>query len=461
MPKFTVAIAGAGLGGLVFAVALQKHAPDVDFHLYEAASELTTAGAGIGIQPRTWFVLKELGLEQALLKFAGNGDTPNLAILERKSDELVGFTFNEIAATESTFTFHRGDLQKVLIDHAGGPERIHLNKQVDSYTQPADPSEKITVHFHDGSTTTCDLLVGADGIKSHVREAMYTQLANAAKVAGRDDEADFLRSCIRAVFSGSFAYRALLEREPAKMTEPYPSTMSHLVLYCGKNRHIVAYPVMQGCALNLVAIVLKLELEGANYEGPWNVDVPKEEVQKIFSGWEREVDDIMQGVRTWNRWAVNVVKKLPTFVDGRVALLADAAHAMTAYQGAGAGQGFEDALLLARLLGQPDVSRDRLSIALKIYDQIRRPVAQDVAARSWETGKTHCFYIPPLDDVTPEMSASGKGITREHLKEIARRAEKLQEWREGTTVAGDLQVALRRLGEELAKVSPPPTKKNL
>ncbi|KAI0643647.1 FAD/NAD-P-binding domain-containing protein [Trametes meyenii] len=455
MPKFTVAIAGAGLGGLAFAVALRKYAPDIDFHLYEATGELATAGAGIAAQPRTWFVLKDLGLEDALLRVAGNGDTPSLPALERKSDEPQGFTFNEIVATENTFTFHRGDLQRVLIDHVGGSERIHLNKQVESYTQSADPSEKITVHFADGTTAKCDLLVGADGIKSRVREAMYTRFSNAAKDAGRDGEAEFLESCIHAVFSGTFGYRALLRRDPAKMSEPYPSTMTNLVLYCGKNKHIVAYPIMQGRVLNLLAIILKPELEGTVYEGPWMVKAPKEEVQEYYIGWEREVDDIMQAVDTWNRWAINVVKKLPTFVDGRVALLGDAAHAMTPYLGAGAGQGFEDAFILARLLGQPDISRNKISLALKIYDQIRRPVAQDVAARSWECGKTHCFYIPQLDGVTPEMSSSGNSITREDLKNVAQRAEKLQEWREGTTIAGDLQVALRFLGEELAKASAP------
>ncbi len=65
---------GGGLCGLVLALALEKYAPDVDYQIYEAAAELTTAGAGIGFQPRTLSVLRELGLEQAVLKIAGNGE---------------------------------------------------------------------------------------------------------------------------------------------------------------------------------------------------------------------------------------------------------------------------------------------------------------------------------------------------------------------------------------------------
>lgn len=64
---------GAGLCGLVLALALEKYAPDVDFQIYESAAELTIVGAGIAFQPRSWYIIKELGLEAAMLKFTGDG----------------------------------------------------------------------------------------------------------------------------------------------------------------------------------------------------------------------------------------------------------------------------------------------------------------------------------------------------------------------------------------------------
>lgn len=90
MPKFTVAIVyvhqhvaivmcaltpcsrGAGLTGLFLAIALDKYAPDIDYRIYESAAELTTAGAGIVLPPRTWYTLQQIGVAQALLEIAGN-----------------------------------------------------------------------------------------------------------------------------------------------------------------------------------------------------------------------------------------------------------------------------------------------------------------------------------------------------------------------------------------------------
>ncbi|KAI0676716.1 FAD/NAD-P-binding domain-containing protein [Trametes maxima] len=446
MPKFTVAIAGAGLGGLVFALALQKYAPDVDFQLYEAAGELTTAGAGIGIQPRTWYVLRELGLEEALLKVAGNGEAPNIPLLHRKSDQHVGITFNKTdSVSERSFPFHRGDLQKVFIEHILDPNRVHLNKRVESYTQPDRSSaEQIVVHFQDGTTAKCDVLIGADGIKSRVRGVMYEQLADAANAAGREDEAAFLRSCGDAVFSGTVAYRGLAKRDPHELVEPRPTNVDHMVL------HLVAYPIAQGQILNLAAVIMYPGQEGTIYEGPWTADVPKEEVLKNYVGWEPEVVSALNDVPSWSKWAINVVKPLPTFVDGRVVLLADAAHSMTPYQGAGAGQGFEDALMLAQLFAQPNVTDQvAIHIALKVYDSIRRPFAQKVAGLSWKSGQLHSLLTSEFEGVTPEMSASGKSVTREQLQIVADTSNGLMDWRKGTTIAGDVQIALHRLREEL------------
>ena len=78
-------ISGAGLGGLLFALTLQKFAPDVEFHIYESAAELAEIGAGVGFQPRTWFVIRELGLDQELQKIAGNGERPSTWMSIRES----------------------------------------------------------------------------------------------------------------------------------------------------------------------------------------------------------------------------------------------------------------------------------------------------------------------------------------------------------------------------------------
>ena len=114
-------------------------------------------------------------------------------------------------AIETAFTFHRADLQKVLLDHVQTSHAIHLCKRLASYT-PTQDEQAVVLHFQDGATATCNVLVGADGIRSAVREAMFTQLARAAQDSGRTEEAAGLKACIPPVLSGYVTYRSLIHK---------------------------------------------------------------------------------------------------------------------------------------------------------------------------------------------------------------------------------------------------------
>ncbi|KAI8984951.1 FAD/NAD(P)-binding domain-containing protein [Trametes punicea] len=452
MPKFTVGIIGGGLTGLVFALSLQKYAPDVDFQVYEAAVELTEIGAGIGFHPRTWYIMRQLGLEEALMKIAGTEQHPALPLLYRKSDQREGLTFSKANDDAENFPFHRAQVQKVFLDHIQDPKRIHLSKRFVSYTLPTGPDGQIEIRFQDGSTATCDVLAGADGIKSTVRANLYTQFADAAQAAGRDDEARLFTSCIAPFFTGTVAYRALIEQGFERKTNAHPFWTDHIVSYCGKNKHVVAFPIAHGRMLNIVAAVVRPDLEDSTYEGPWATKVSKEEITREFVGWEPEVEELVQAVDAsgWSKWAIHAVRNLPTFVDGRVALLGDAAHAMTPHQAAGAGQGFEDAFVLEQLLAHPKVNRDSIPTALKIYDEIRRPFVQHIAALSRQSGQLHSLIAPGLSTITPEISASGEAPSKKQLERIAETIEQLKQWRQGTTIEKDREVALQKLEAQLA-----------
>lgn len=100
------------------------------------------------------------------------------------------------------------------MEHIQTTHPIHLHKRLQSYVQPADAAAPIELQFQDGTTATCDILVGADGVRSAVRSAMYSQLADAALAAGKtEEEAARLRAYGDAVFSGYIAYRTLIRKD--------------------------------------------------------------------------------------------------------------------------------------------------------------------------------------------------------------------------------------------------------
>ncbi|KAI0714577.1 FAD/NAD(P)-binding domain-containing protein [Earliella scabrosa] len=453
MAKFTVAIVGAGMSGLVFAISLRKLAPDVAFDIYEAASELGEIGAGIGVQPRAWAVMQAIGLEDALLKLAGGGERRAVTVTHRKSDQGEGINFSQKEVTETSYTFHRADLQNALLEHLGSAANLHLGKRLVSYIQPGDRNGTacpIELRFQDCAGAVCDVLVGADGVRSAVRGAMYSQLADAAFEAGREQEATALRSHVRPVHSGLVVYRSLIRKEDLSQEEGAHPALNRqgVMLYCGKNKHVVTYLVSQGRAMNVLVDVAEGE-EGTVYEGPWTASARSDEVVKQFSCWEPDVQQIMKHFSPSSKWTIGVVTKLPTYVHGRVALMGDAAHAMTPYQGAGAGQGFEDAYMLAQLLGRPDVDRRTLPDALRAYDEVRRPFSQNVAQCSDMGGKTMQLRSPEFVALTGEESATGDALSPEQLREIGVAIEQASEWRFASTIEEDKVYAFRKLEEAI------------
>jgi salicylate hydroxylase len=266
--------------------------------------------------------------------------------------------------------------------------KIHTSKRLIEYR--VEPSQAITLVFADGSTASADVLVGADGVHSPTRATMYQAFAGHEKF-------------IEPIWCGTYAYRATVDLPKFKSLYPEHQALTQPKIWCGKSKHIVSHPF--GNIINLVCFYTVETGEGTPYDGPWVTDVAPEEVISSYNDWEPDLVQLLAQLEKPSRWAIHVVPPVPFSVSGRVALLGDAAHAMTPHQGVGGGQAIEDAHILGHLLGHPQASIDNIEEILLIYQQIRLPLAQKAAERSRSNGLVYEFSHPdfPLPD-NPSLS---------------------------------------------------------
>ncbi|KAJ7091182.1 FAD/NAD-P-binding domain-containing protein [Mycena epipterygia] len=378
-PKFRVAICGGGIGGLCLAVALSEHA-NIQVDVYEGAGRFREIGAGVMIWARTWRILELLGLASEFAKVTDTPPDPAVGFDYRRSDTVNGFNWNFVAMPYGCIRFHRAHFLDVFVEQL--PEGIaHFGKRLVSYDR--HDSGEIGLAFADGTTTVCDLLVGCDGIKSVVRAQMLHAKAAADAQPG-------LLTLIEPKFTGTIAYRGLIpSTELPSENGVTHRTLGSPMMYCGQNKHIVAYSISQGHVVNFVAFASELDKENMDYGAEWVTDCSKDEMLDCFANWEPEVGQLLERVDKPTKWAIHHLRPLPFFVVDRVVLLGDAAHGMSPHLGAGAGQAIEDAYVLASVLGAATPST--LDAALEAYQQTRLPVANHVLKNSYESGKMYEF----------------------------------------------------------------------
>ncbi|OCH90229.1 salicylate hydroxylase [Obba rivulosa] len=386
-----VAIVGGGITGLAFAIALSKDAPDLNVDIYEATSSFSTIGAGIGMWPRVWEIMEIYGLAEALDQQQG-ANPGDGRFRYRRSDLPSGIQIGE--AKVGVRTYHRADFLQVLLEHVPQHYGTHFSKRLASYDD--DPEQgTVTLRFTDGSSATCDVLVASDGIKSAVRQTMYTRLAEKARCEGATpEEVEILLNHVPATWSGELVYRHLITREDIEKAFPNHPSLNGPTLYMSEHRYIITYPISQGRAFNTGAFIAYPGRYGSIYEGPWTREATQDELRTAFTGCEPAAQVILDLMVRPSVWAINIVPPIPTYTFGRVVLLGDAAHAMRPHQGAGAGQGVEDGFVLAAVLGSPLTTRQTLSVALEAYDKIRRPVVEETIRRSIEMGQSYFLERP-------------------------------------------------------------------
>ncbi|KAJ4474467.1 hypothetical protein J3R30DRAFT_3509303 [Lentinula aciculospora] len=466
--KLRVAICGGGPGGLAHACALAKYS-DISVNIYESAAKFSPFGAGIGIWPRAWNVLCALGLGEDMAKITSvpstsgtgpfhsstvlalNTDCPSVpqSILVhsfsfRKSDQSNGFTFGNMYSRGPLLTFHRAQFQEVLLQHLPPSCRIHHSKRLKSYSQGRHGGP-IRLSFEDGTHATCDVLVGADGIKSAVRNCLLQEYAEVSRDNGQlTGEQKISPRKEYVSWAGSIAYRALIPVE--RLMEDCDKGLLVLpttpTMYIGTDVHMIVYPVSKGKVVNLVLFQFQPESQGIPYHGPWSKEVDESEIFNVarFDSWEPEVKRWLKYVRKPTKWAIHMVVDLPTFISGHAVLIGDAAHSCSPHQGTGAGQAIEDAYFLAELLGDPRTTLNTLTQALKVYDKFRRPWTQETGAKAM----ANCRYFTLHYDDFDFVHADAATVTQK-LHDLTDLMIDEWKWCWTTTVEDSLKLALSQL----------------
>ena len=370
--KKTIAIIGAGLGGAAAATTLQQAGFDVT--VYEQAPAFTRLGAGIHMGPNVLKIFRRMGIEKQLEAL---GSHPEYWFSrDEKGEYLSRIKVGGQEYGASYITVHRGDLHALqmstLKEHT-----VQFNKHLASIEEVENG---VRLQFADGTETLADIVIGADGINSRVREHLLGAEA--------------------PDYSGWVAHRALIK---ASALEKYDLKFEDCVKWWSHDRHLmVYYTTAKRDEYYFVSGVPQAEWEGGS-----NAFIPcsKEAMFDAFKGYHPTVQALIESAEDITKWPLRNRKPLPLWSKGRLVLLGDACHPMKPHMAQGAAMAIEDAAMLTRCLQETGLGD--YTTAFKLYEVNRRDRASRVQqvsnANTWlrtQEDPAWCFgydlYAAPL-----------------------------------------------------------------
>ena len=354
--KLSVAVVGAGMGGLAVASTLRR--AGFEAQVYEQASRFERIGAGIQMMPNSMKVLRQIGVED---RVRAKSFQP-YSHLNRVWDS--GEVMRELPMPEDLFgapylCMHRGDLHDALLSVLPS-EAIHTGKKLTGLEQK---SSGVTLRFADGTHAQADAVIGADGVHSLVR--------------------DFVVGPDAPIHKGRIAYRAV-----------FPSSLlggrdigGSRTKWWGVDRHIVIYYTTATRSEIYFVTSVPEPAEWLTQES-WSAKGDVKELRAAYEGFHEDVRAVLEACPDCHKWAILERDPLPRWSDGCVTLLGDACHPMTPYMAQGAATAIEDAAVLARCLQAMD--GDDIAGAFRRYEACRKPRTSRIqaisSANTWMKG---------------------------------------------------------------------------
>lgn len=353
-----IVIAGGGIGGLATAIGLaQKGIRSI---VLEKAPELGEIGAGIQLGPNAFHAFDYLGVGDAARAMAVYID--NLRLMDALTgEEITRIPLDEAFRTRFRNPYavvHRGDLHGVFLKACIEHELVELRTSaaVAGYDQDGQTA---TALLENGERVTGRALIGADGLWSNIRRQLVGD--GAPRV------------------SGHTTYRSVIPVEQM----PEDLRWNAATLWAGPKCHIVHYPLSGWKVFNLV-----VTYHNDAPEPVAGMPVGREEVEKGFEHVSPVARQIIERGSDWKLWVLCDRDPVMDWVDGRVALLGDAAHPMLQYFAQGACMAMEDAVCLSHEMGQ---GGDAVEQVLTAYQDRRRLRTARVQLQSREIGQ-HVYH---------------------------------------------------------------------
>jgi len=370
-----IVIVGGGIGGLFVANALVAQGLRVS--VYEQAPALGEVGAGVYITPNCVRQLQRVGLGPAVEKWGAKVGS-NSRYFHHDGSLIAPVQVTDSSGWHATYGMHRADLVDMLAK-ALPADVVHTGHRCTGFDRHGDVAR---VTFENGAVAEGDVVIGADGIHSVLRQYVF--------------------SSSRPVFSGTVAYRGVVRSE---LMPEWPA--ESWLMWLGQGKHFLTYPLRAGTLINFVGFVPA----DKEMKESWSASGDPDALRREFADWDPRIGSLLRQVQTTFRSALYDRDTLPSWTRGRLTLLGDAAHAMLPHLGQGANQSIEDGMALATILTNTD--RTTVLAALLAYERLRRERTAKVQSGARANGLRYDTFHGDIKIRDAEIAAHAE--FRRHL----------------------------------------------